>query len=76
LVARELKENTDAAAARIWTALEALKKAGASADAALTFRLPAQSDAWAVLDADAFTVATVVARAGPLFAIAVAVRRP
>jgi enediyne polyketide synthase len=76
LLAREAQEHPDTAATRVWTALEALKKAGAPADTPLTVRLPLPGDSWAILEAGAFDVASVAARAGSRFAIAVAVRRP
>jgi enediyne polyketide synthase len=76
MLGRELQEHPDTAATRVWTAIEALKKAGAAPDTPLTFRQPMQTDGWAILEAGAFAVATVAARAGSLYAIAVAVRRP
>lgn len=75
-LAGEIRESADAAGTRVWTAIEALKKAGAPPDAPLTLAQPPDPDGWALLDAGAFTVVTATARAGEPLAVAVALRKP
>jgi enediyne polyketide synthase len=82
LVSAEMREEGDTAATRLWCAAEALKKAGAPADAPLVLA-SASPDGWVLLRAGALAVATwagpvrrrsgvepmalaVVARAGPV----------
>ena len=61
VVAEEAAENHDAAATRVWAALESLKKAGAMMDAPLVLESAAE-DGWVTLTAGPFTLATLVAR--------------
>ncbi len=60
LIAQRLDEDLDTAAARVWTAAECLKKAGASLDVPLVFRT-ATDDQWVLLAAGELTIATWVA---------------
>jgi enediyne polyketide synthase len=73
LLGAELGEDHDLACTRIWTAVEALQKAGAAADAPLTWQPPAPAG-WAVLrsgDLKIATFATAVRAVGPPVVFAV-----
>lgn len=77
-VATEAHEPLEAAATRVWTAIESLKKAGASFDAQLTLR-HAHPDGWVSFAADGMGIASYVGRlrgtSGPL-ALAVVLELP
>ncbi|HYG83180.1 MAG TPA: type I polyketide synthase [Pyrinomonadaceae bacterium] len=57
LVARSACEDEEISATRVWSAAECLKKAGAMADAPLTFS-SSTDDGWALFSCGRFTVAT------------------
>jgi enediyne polyketide synthase len=59
LLAAEGNEDQDAAATRVWTALESLKKAGSSRDIPLLFT-SAEKNGWLRLSAGPWAVATLV----------------
>lgn len=61
VLAAEGAEDQDAAASRVWSALESLKKAGAPRDAPLLFT-SVEKDGWLQLTAGPWAVATVVAQ--------------
>jgi enediyne polyketide synthase len=57
LIAKERSESAEASATRVWTAMESLKKAGASPGAPLVFQA-ALDDGWVKLRAGRYTVST------------------
>jgi enediyne polyketide synthase len=59
-VARQADEDDDAAATRVWAALECLTKAGAGFDVPLVYRSQT-ADGWVILSAGELAIATWVA---------------
>jgi enediyne polyketide synthase len=59
-IARESREDLAAAATRVWTASECLKKAGALADAPLILATSTM-DGWVVLESGLLAIATFIA---------------
>jgi enediyne polyketide synthase len=57
LMQREVDEDGDVSATRVWTARECLKKAGAMVNAPLVF-VSKSSDGWVLLSSGVFTIAT------------------
>jgi enediyne polyketide synthase len=60
VLAAELCEDHDAAATRVWAAIECLQKAGITAAAAPITLTPARRDAWTVLASGNLRIATLV----------------
>lgn len=66
LLARELGEDFDHGATRVWTAAESLKKAGFAPDAPLVLESAGRRDGWLVLRSGERLVASVVTRTAGL----------
>ena len=60
-IASEAKESFDAAASRVWTALECLKKTGESCAQPMSLS-SVQADRWVLLQAGKLAIATVIVR--------------